>query len=804
VGVDKDLRHGGGRARRATPRVLAALLAVVVGATGLGIGATPAAAVTGSVTFDGESGTLAGISASGGATVTPAAARHGNGGLALTANAASAFARWNPDVVPQNHTHASMRVWTRVLNRGPGESLDLFTIQNSRRVENFDIFVNGITGRLQWDLFREDTDWSDFVVEQGRWYLVEAQVEFAGSQYTATVRIDGVNQGTITTNQAATTIRSMWVGAEAPKTHTQHYDDLALQVGDAPLGWLATTPPTISLTSPAEGAIFGRGEAVTADFSCASADFAITSCVGTTADGGAVPTNTLGARAFTVTATDVAGNTSSVTHDYTVVDETDPAVDLRTPPNGAVYAPGATVAADYSCTDEAGGSGLPAVGGCVGPVADGAPIDTSVPGPHAFTVTATDRAGNSRAVTHTYTVADGSAPVVDLRTPPEGATYARGAAVTADYSCADEVGGSGLAVEGCVGDVADGAPVNTSVLGPRDFTVTATDSAGNETSVIHTYTVVDQTRPVVELRRPAAGAVFARGEVVEADYACSDEAGGSGLAPTGGCTGSQPSGGPIDTAVLGAHEFTATATDAAGNTRSVTHAYTVVDRTSPTIDLRSPVDGVEYARGALVLADYECFDEVGGSGLREFSSCLGPVALGSPVDTWTLGERAFTVTANDVAGNVAWATNTYTVLENQPDNLIRERSAARFAGDDVYNRTGAAQSRQAQVNGHQAARFVVQVQNDTGAVDRFKVRGGSSNRYWTVTYLDGIRNVTRAVTRGSYLVGPLQPGERHGLQVFVRPTAHAPHGARHTVGITSSAVAPGHARDTVAALVRRR
>ena len=35
---------------------------------------------------------------------------------------------------------------------------------------------------------------------------------------------------------------------------------------------------------------------------------------------------------------------------------------------------------------------------------NGANIDTSIPGPHTFTVVATDRAGNTRTVSHTYQV----------------------------------------------------------------------------------------------------------------------------------------------------------------------------------------------------------------------------------------------------------------------------------------------------------------------------------------------------------------------------------------------------------------
>src|SRR5262245_16886807 len=122
-------------------RVLAAALVVLSALTAFG--AAPAAGLSGDLTFDGESGTLEGTSASAGATVIAEAAHDGAGGLAVAATAAPGFVRWNPDRIPQGRTHASARLWLRVLERGAGESVDLFTVQNARRTENFDLFVNG-------------------------------------------------------------------------------------------------------------------------------------------------------------------------------------------------------------------------------------------------------------------------------------------------------------------------------------------------------------------------------------------------------------------------------------------------------------------------------------------------------------------------------------------------------------------------------------------------------------------------------------------------------------------------------------
>jgi Ca2+-binding RTX toxin-like protein len=90
------------------------------------------------------------------------------------------------------------------------------------------------------------------------------------------------------------------------------------------------------------------------------------------------------------------------TIDTTPPDTTAPSITLSTPSNGATYNLNQTVTANYSCQDEAGGSG---VASCQGTVPNGSPVDTATSGTKTFTVSASDNAGNiSSPVTHTYTV----------------------------------------------------------------------------------------------------------------------------------------------------------------------------------------------------------------------------------------------------------------------------------------------------------------------------------------------------------------------------------------------------------------
>ncbi len=87
---------------------------------------------------------------------------------------------------------------------------------------------------------------------------------------------------------------------------------------------------------------------------------------------------------------------------------------ITAPANGAQLTQGQVVDASYSCQDPLGGMGIAS---CAGPLASGSPVETSTPGTHSFTVTATDVNGLSAATTSTYTVVK-PPPPFKRGTPP--------------------------------------------------------------------------------------------------------------------------------------------------------------------------------------------------------------------------------------------------------------------------------------------------------------------------------------------------------------------------------------------------
>lgn len=110
-----------------------------------------------------------------------------------------------------------------------------------------------------------------------------------------------------------------------------------------------------------------------------------------------------GLHSFAVRAADDLGNVDATPAAYGwLVDRTPPTISIVAPADGARFLIGATATASYSCADS--GSGIAS---CTGPLADGAAIDTYVPGGFNFTVDAADKADNTASRSHAYSVGYG-------------------------------------------------------------------------------------------------------------------------------------------------------------------------------------------------------------------------------------------------------------------------------------------------------------------------------------------------------------------------------------------------------------
>lgn len=185
-----------------------------------------------------------------------------------------------------------------------------------------------------------------------------------------------------------------------------------------------------------------------------------------------------------------------------------PVIEIDAPANGAVYAPGQTVDASWSCGFD-GATGLGPGNNCAGTVASGSAIEMT-PGTHTFTVSGKVNNDASQVLGATVTYYVATAPSVRIAAPSSGATYIKGEAVHSSFACTDGTGGPGIKT--CVDQNghASGGTVDTSTTGSHMLTVTATSSDGLTAtrSVTYTVTAPSQPPPPVKTSGGAGGLKF--------------------------------------------------------------------------------------------------------------------------------------------------------------------------------------------------------------------------------------------------------------------------------------------------------
>lgn len=380
---------------------------------------------------------------------------------------------------------------------------------------------------------------------------------------------------------------------------------------------------------------------------------------------------TAGTYTFTVQAVDSAGNTGVRT--YTVTIGVPPIV--VNPPT----LPPATNGTPYSATISAtGGTGS----GYTFAVTAGAPpagltlssggLLTGTPtaaGTYNFTVTATDSGGNTGLRPYSLVVQPGAVLTVAPPTLPnavEDSAYSQ--TITASggtgtgYSFAVTAGslppGITLAPSGAL----SGTPPTP---GSYDFTVTATDSAGN--TGVRAYTLVVQPIGAIVISPPT----LPNGTILSAYSQTISATGGTG---TGYqftvIAGSLPTGLTLDatSGVLsgtptarGSFAFTVQVTDSGSHTATQAYAITIVGHTLSLAPASLPngTNGTPYATQTFVASG-----GVAPYGYAVTAGTLPPgltlgtdgVLSGTPTSVGTYG---FTVTATDVDGDTA--TGTYSV-----------------------------------------------------------------------------------------------------------------------------------------------
>ena len=164
------------------------------------------------------------------------------------------------------------------------------------------------------------------------------------------------------------------------------------------------------------------------------------------------------------------------------------------------------MATSFSCSDAYG----PGISSCTDSSGSSSPgvLNTSTPGSHTDTVTATSKDGQTRTAQIGYSVA--APPSAAISSPAGGSTYTRGQVIDASYGCRGGASGPGLS--SCTGTVPAGAAIDTSTPGQHSFTVTALSTDGQRTTAAVSYTVVlpDNRFSITDLHTHANGRVSFR------------------------------------------------------------------------------------------------------------------------------------------------------------------------------------------------------------------------------------------------------------------------------------------------------
>jgi hypothetical protein len=137
---------------------------------------------------------------------------------------------------------------------------------------------------------------------------------------------------------------------------------------------------------------------------------------------------------------------------------------------------------------------------------------------------------------------------------------------------------------------------------------------------------VDETAPTIEIRSPLTGTPFVLDQQSPADYECTDEPGGSGVAV---CAGPVANGESVPTTSIGEHTFAVHAEDGAGNHADAATDYLVFHWIGGALVEPSPRPGSWLTLSLGMDLDPHAADPL-ASAVAQQVSCADGSPIGSP------------------------------------------------------------------------------------------------------------------------------------------------------------------------------
>ncbi len=352
-----------------------------------------------------------------------------------------------------------------------------------------------------------------------------------------------------------------------------------------------------------------------------------------------------GLHSVRATATDAAGNASSLSTALGITIDTTPPSSGLSPAAGTYTAP---FSIQWSITDPTSGGVSSGVNTSTCKVTvNGSQVATSCsgtqslsPGTRTVIVSATDIAGNTLSDSRTYTVnADNTPPLVSVSFgAPDGQNnwYVHSpviGTVTADDTT---TGGSNVTALSCtgatvgsitgLGTTTASASLTVSAEGSNNVSCTATDSASNTGAgpgSANSATVkIDTVKPALAASRiTAPNGNGWNNTDVKVEFSCSDATSGVASVNAAGSGSGNSSTSPLDVNVSGEGQnqtVTGSCTDAAGNSASAASISDIsIDKTAPSLTATAKTaDNNAYTSGVwtnqTVTVHFACSDGLSG------------------------------------------------------------------------------------------------------------------------------------------------------------------------------------------------
>jgi hypothetical protein len=416
-------------------------------------------------------------------------------------------------------------------------------------------------------------------------------------------------------------------------------------------GTTDTTKPTLSVTSPADG-LLTRDSVVTVTGTVSDQSTVTVTINGapvTVTNGsfqGAVSVQE-GTNVITIKATDSYNNTTTIVRNI-VRDSTPPSLTISAPSIGIITNQ-SSITVSGTATDTHAVT-ISVNGTAVSLAQNGSWTGTAAlkQGTNTITVVAADAVGNTVTISRTVT-ADWTAPVLVISSPLDS-TITKLSSMTVSGTIKDSTAVT-LTINGNSVPISNGTFTTTVNLaeGTNKITIVATDAAGNTTSISRTVRV-DRIAPALVVSSPLDSVITNLSRVTISGTVKDSTA----VTLTVNGVNVPINNGSFTTQIVlteGKNRFTIVATDAAGNTTTVSRTV-IADRTPPSLAVSSPIDSTITNLSSIIV-----------SGTISDSTAVTLTVNGQSVSVsngsfaitifLTEGINKITIAATDAAGNTS-------------------------------------------------------------------------------------------------------------------------------------------------------